>query len=266
MAAKFILISPATRGISLALTRHYLQHTTLPVYATHRSSHPEQVRGEMLRSEEGRLLDVDPSRLHLLRLDLSSEADIEAGAKTLLEMTKENGHSHVHTVFLTGGMLNAERRPEDLDATIIHDTFNLNVISHLLMIKHFSRFLPQSSSKFPANAEDIAKWVHISARVGSISDNRLGGWYSYRASKAALNQVIRTFDLHLKAKKIPAISIGVHPGTVKTDLSKPFWEGVEEGKLFSPEFAAERLVQVVGNTEPKQRGKVWDWAGVEVPP
>ena len=115
-------------------------------------------------------------------------------------------------------------------------------------------------------ASSLAKWVHVSARVGSVSDNRLGGWYSYRASKAALNQVIRTFDLHLQAKKLPAICVGVHPGTVKTDLSKAFWKGVPPGKLFEPDFAAEKLAEVVRKLGAAQRGRVWDWKGDEVKP
>ena len=161
-------------------------------------------------------------------------------------------------------MLHPERRPEDLDTKAIHETFQLNVISHLLVIKHFSKFLPSSRSS--DGTENISKWVHVSARVGSTSDNKLGGWYSYRASKAALNQVIKTFDIHLQTKQIQAISVGVHPGTVRTMLSKPFWGGVKDERLFEPEFAAERLVNVVAGLDLGKRGRVWDWAGNEVTP
>jgi NAD(P)-dependent dehydrogenase (short-subunit alcohol dehydrogenase family) len=108
--------------------------------------------------------------------------------------------------------------------------------------------------------------VHLSARVGSVSDNRLGGWFSYRASKAALNQVVKTFDIHLQQKKVPAIAVAMHPGTVKTDLSKDFWGGVKEGKLFEPEFSARSMVEVVNGLKVEQRGRVWDWEGKEVIP
>ena len=91
-------------------------------------------------------------------------------------------------------------------------------------------------------------------------------WYSYRASKAALNQIIRTFDLHLQTKKVPAICVGVHPRTVKTDFSKAFWSGVPEGKLFESSFAAEKLAGVVEELRVQDRGKIWDWAGKEVVP
>jgi NAD(P)-dependent dehydrogenase (short-subunit alcohol dehydrogenase family) len=108
--------------------------------------------------------------------------------------------------------------------------------------------------------------VHLSARVGSVSDNRLGGWFSYRASKAALNQVVKTFDIHLQQKRVPAIAVGMHPGTVKTDLSKEFWGGVKEGKWFEPEFTAKSMVDVVNDLKVEQRGRIWDWEGKEVDP
>lgn len=107
----------------------------------------------------------------------------------------------------------------------------------------------------------------MSARVGSITDNRLGGWYSYRASKAALNQATRTFDIHLRAAAgDKAVAIALHPGTVKTGLSKAFWGNVKEEKLFEPEWAAERLVEAVEGLRVEQRGRCWDWKGEEVPP
>lgn len=107
----------------------------------------------------------------------------------------------------------------------------------------------------------------MSARVGSISDNNLGGWYSYRASKAALNQVTKTLDNYLKTSAgEQAISVALHPGTVKTGLSKEFWSNVKDEKLFSPEFAAEKLIGVVNGLAIKDRGKIWDWKGEEIPP
>ena len=111
----------------------------------------------------------------------------------------------------------------------------------------------------------------MSARVGSISDNRLGGWYSYRASKAGVNQIVKTFDNYLRTSAgDKAWCVGLHPGTVKTGLSKEFWGNVKSEKLFSPEFAAERLVDVVSwlGSEGAEgaRGKCWDWEGKEVAP
>lgn len=107
----------------------------------------------------------------------------------------------------------------------------------------------------------------MSARVGSISDNQLGGWYSYRASKAAVNSIAKSLDIYLQQKAAAkAMCISMHPGTVKTDLSKDFWNNVKQEKLFSPEYAAERLMSVVKNLGTDGRGKCWDWDGKEIPP
>ncbi|KAI0354867.1 NAD-P-binding protein [Trametes cingulata] len=275
----FILISPATRGLSLALIRHYLRTTSLPVFGTYRPHPPSSDHPRTPDSVRERILDplkdVDPARLHVLPLDFTSEESIAAAADALADALPKDAQSYIRVAFFLAGVLYPERQPADLVLENIVETFRLNVIAHLLLIKHFSRFLPPASAAVSAGGESssqssdastLAKWVHVSARVGSISDNALGGWYSYRASKAALNQVIRTFDLHLQAKKLSAISVGVHPGTVKTDLSKAFWSSVKPGKLFEPTYAAERLAEVVKGLGKAQRGRVWDWKGEEIKP
>lgn len=254
----FILIAPASRGLSLALTRHYLQTTNLPVYATHRGLSDDDMRVKMLSG----LPDVDRSRLHLLPMELSSEKSIANAATQLKQTFPEHSNSYIHTALFAGGILHPERQPSDLEADVIAKMFSVNVISHLLCIKHFSQFLPDAKTEVPM----LSKWVHVSARVGSISDNRSGGWYSYRAAKAALNQVVRTFDLHLQRKKTPSICVAMHPGTVKTDLSKEFWKGVPKNKLFEPEYAAKLLANVVQELKVEQRGRIWDWAGKEILP
>ncbi|KAI0770188.1 NAD-P-binding protein [Fomes fomentarius] len=274
----FVLISPATRGLSLALLRHYLRTTSLPVFGTYRPHSPSEGRRTSDTVREhilGPLAsdDIDPSRLHVLPLDFTSEESIAGAAAALARALSElsTDPSYIRIAFFCAGMLYPERQPADLVLDKITETFTLNTVSHMLMMKHFSRFLPppdKNATPSHASSEDenLAKWVHVSARVGSVSDNHLGGWYSYRASKAALNQVIRTFDLHLQAKKLPAICVGVHPGTVKTDLSKAFWKGVPPGKLFEPGDAAAKLVEVVRKLGTAQRGSVWDWKGEEVKP
>ncbi|RDB23279.1 C-factor [Hypsizygus marmoreus] len=258
MASKaFALVTPASRGLSLALTRHLLSTTDLPVYATHRSQSPDDMKKHILEPLKG----VDPNRLNLLHLELTDESSISAAANTLADTLTPD--SYIHTAFLTPGILHPEKQPADLDIQKITSTFQINVISHLLLIKHFSRFLPPAHSKRTLDAP--AKWVHVSARVGSISDNARGGWYSYRASKAALNQVVRTFDRQLQMNGKQAICVGVHPGTVKTDLSRDFWGSSSQRELFEPEDAAQCLVNVVGELGVEQRGKIWDWAGKQVP-
>ena len=113
---------------------------------------------------------------------------------------------------------------------------------------------------------DKAVFAALSARVGSISDNRLGGWHGYRASKAALNQIIRTLSIELARKRPDAICAGLHPGTVDTGLSEPFQRNVPDGKLFTPDYAAERLLSVIDGLTAEQSGRCFDWAGEEIAP
>lgn len=257
----FAFVCPSTQGISLALTRRLLLSTDLPVYATYRSGSPTEVARHILSP----LKDVDNSRLTLIPLDLTREDTITAAAHQLEDSLPRDRESYLDTAFMTGGVLHAERKPTDLDAGIIKEMFGINVISHLLLIKHFARFLPKTQST-ATDGTRLAKWVHISARLGSIADNKRGGWYSYRASKAALNQVIKTFDLHLQQTSSQAICVGIHPGTVRTNLTKPFRSSIPKGNLIEPDFSAEKIVQVVEGLDKTGRGKVWDWCGKEVPP
>lgn len=261
----FILVTPgATRGLGLALTRQFLRTTTLPVFATTRTNGDlAVVRKTILDSME----DVRPERLNLIRLDLTSEESIASAADELAKSLKHQhlDNAYIHSAFITGGILKPERRPADLTWQVLKDTFQINVISHLLIIKHFSRFLPKTKQTNNNGVDRPSKWVHISARVGSIEDNRQGGWYSYRSSKSALNQVVKTFDLHLQQKKIPAICVAMHPGTVKTDLSKDFLRAVPNNKVFEPQDAAVNVMNVVENLKTDQRGKLWDWSGRQIP-
>lgn len=185
------------------------------------------------------------------------------------------------------GVLHPEKSPGAVDAASALETFRVNVLGPLLLLKHFSAFLPKKKKRKGKEEEEgkgggggatdadplrglapHATVALMSARVGSISDNALGGWYSYRASKAAVNQLVKTFDNHLKsASGEGAICVGVHPGTVKTALSRDFWGSVKEGKLFTKEFSAERLCDVVARLRADEgRGRCWDWKGEEVPP
>ena len=109
-----------------------------------------------------------------------------------------------------------------------------------------------------------AVFAALSARVGSISDNRIGGWYAYRASKAALNMVLKTLSIEFGRRFKETVIIGMHPGTVDTDLSKPFQGNVPEGKLFSPEFSAKKLLSVIDQAEPRDSGLLFAWDGEKI--
>ncbi|TGO46297.1 hypothetical protein BOTNAR_0597g00010 [Botryotinia narcissicola] len=259
------LVCPANRGIGFYLTRHLLQNTRLPVVATSRKD-VEGAKKSILAD-----LDVDPKRLTVLEVDVTDESTISSAAEKCSSLFPSSSH-HLRLAFSIPGILYPEKSPAQLDQSQIQHTFAVNTIGPLLLTKHFSPFLPPkrldlSSSPDTKNLPPHALWLNMSARVGSTSDNALGGWYSYRASKAAVNSLTKTFDLFLKTRHGDnALAISYHPGTVKTGLSKEFWGGVKEGKLFSPEFAVEKLWDVAMAKGIESRGRCWDWRGVEISP
>ena len=106
----------------------------------------------------------------------------------------------------------------------------------------------------------------MSARVGSISDNKLGGWYSYRASKTALNQIIKNFSIDVSRINKNAIFVCLQPGTVKSFLSKPFERNVKPDNLFTPEYSAEKMLQVINDHTLNDSGKIFAWNGEEIQP
>jgi NAD(P)-dependent dehydrogenase (short-subunit alcohol dehydrogenase family) len=180
------------------------------------------------------------------------EAAVEAAA----------GGAPLHLVIVATGLLHdgdglrPERTWRALDADAIARAFAVNAAGPLLIARHaLDRLATGEKAVFAA----------LSARVGSISDNRLGGWHAYRMSKAALNQGLRTVAIELKRRNKTAIACGLHPGTVDTDLSAPFQANVPDGKLFTPAFSAERLLGVIDRLTPADSGAVFDWKGETIP-
>jgi len=158
---------------------------------------------------------------------------------------------------LHDGELMPEKSLRDLSQEKFQHVFEVNTITPALIAKHF---LPK------LNKQQTSIFAALSARVGSISDNRLGGWYSYRASKAALNMVIKTASIEVKRRNKHAIIVGLHPGTVDSNLSKPFQRNVPEGDLFTPEYSANKLLDVLDNLTLEQTGKCFAFDGTEVYP
>ncbi|KAH4339188.1 hypothetical protein HBH98_210080 [Parastagonospora nodorum] len=259
------LISPASRGIGFALAKRVLQTTNAPVVVTARKD-LDKTKEELLNGT-----NVDEARLRVLKLDVLDEstiADAAAECKKLFPSA-----SPLQLAFIVPGILFPEKAPSQINADDALLTFRTNTLGPMLMLKHFSPFLPKKSASPDPDSDDMkglpltATTAIMSARVGSISDNRLGGWYSYRVSKAGVNQLVRTFDNHLRtASGENAMALSLHPGTVKTDLSKDFWGNVKKEKLFEREWVAEQLIDVIQKVGVDGRGKCWDWDGKEVPP
>ena len=106
----------------------------------------------------------------------------------------------------------------------------------------------------------------MSAKIGSISDNKIGGWYSYRASKAALNQIIKNFSIEIRRNNNNAIFVGLQPGTVKSFLSKPFQKNVNKQTLFTPKYSAKKLLKLIDSLDHEDSGKLFSWNGEEIQP
>lgn len=165
-------------------------------------------------------------------------------------------------VFVATGILHSdglcpEKSLKQISTAAFEKIFSANTIFPAMVAKHFIPKLNQKSKSI---------FTSISARVGSISDNRLGGWYAYRVSKAALNMFIKTASIETSRTNKNAIIVGLHPGTVDSKLSKPFQARVPEGKLFTPIYSAERLIDVLASIDTADSGKCFAWDGQEIQP
>lgn len=164
-------------------------------------------------------------------------------------------------VVACGALCIGEKMPEksvvDIDAQYMEDLYRVNTILPTMIMKRVVSRMPRDKD---------FKFAALSARVGSISDNRLGGWYGYRASKAALNMIIKTASIEVGRKHKNSVIIGLHPGTVDSDLSKPFQNNVPDDKLFSSDQSAQYLFEVIENLTPADSGKVFDWKGDIIEP
>jgi NAD(P)-dependent dehydrogenase (short-subunit alcohol dehydrogenase family) len=187
--------------------------------------------------------------------DLTDEDSIATAAAQV----KQSGP--LDLIFVATGLLqDASIRPEKSlsmqSAEAYQRAFAINCIGPALIGKHFLPLLPRDRR---------GVFAVLSARVGSISDNHLGGWHAYRASKAALNMVIRNFAIELGRTHPHAIAVALHPGTVDTPLSRPFQRNVADGKLFTPDFTAASLLNVITGLTPNDSGKLFAWDGTEIP-
>jgi NAD(P)-dependent dehydrogenase (short-subunit alcohol dehydrogenase family) len=189
-------------------------------------------------------------------IDYSSEDSI-AKAAELAAKKKPLDLVIVANGILHNSKIMPEKSLRDLSAEKFHRVFEINTITPALIAKYF---LPK------LNREQPSIFAALSAYVGSISENQIGGWYAYRASKAALNMIIKNASIEVGRRNRQAIVVGLDPGTVDSDLSKPFQRNVPDGKLFTPEYSAGKLLEVLENLSEEQTGKFFAWDGKEVLP
>ena len=158
----------------------------------------------------------------------------------------------------TDGDMFPEKSWKELDPEQLAESLRINAILPALIAKHTLPCMPRRGK---------AAYCVLSARVGSISDNRLGGWYSYRAGKAALNQIVKCLSIELGRTRPDAVCVGLHPGTVDTGLSRPFQKSLRPGsRLFSPDESVMHLLQVIDTTTPELSGSLLAWDGSVIPP
>ncbi len=198
------------------------------------------------RFESVRLLGRDSG------LDVFDEAQLAALATA--------GPAPTLVIVTTGMLHDATQQPEkslrDLDAGRLARSFAINTIAPALVAKHLLPSLPRDS-RFV--------FAVLGARVGSIGDNRTGGWHGYRASKAALVMMIKSLAIETARSRPDAIVVALHPGTVNTPMSKPFQRGVPDDKLFPPEVSARHLIAVIDGLTPADSGGHFAWDGSRIP-
>jgi NAD(P)-dependent dehydrogenase (short-subunit alcohol dehydrogenase family) len=208
------------------------------------------------------LSSSERSRIHLVPLDLEKQETIEQAGESIRQE-----FDRVDVLFNVAGLLGdgfttpgPERSILKMDRDWIEKTMAINVIGPVMLSKELIPIMKTKGSKDGRPTSIIA---NISARVGSIADNEIGGWYSYRFSKAALNQATRTMAHELKRQG--TWSVALHPGTTDTDLSLPFQKNVADGRLFPVEFTANQLLDVVDSMKDVHSGGLFDWAGKALP-
>ena len=238
------LVVGAGQGIGLGFVRQLLEGDRAdPIYATY-------------RNPDSALLQIDDPRLHCLMLDLTDETQIAAAVQKIQAKT-----SALHDVINCVGVLhNDTMQPEkslrQLNTDQLLHYFQVNSIGAVLLAKHIQPLLKH---------RDRALFATISAKVGSIGDNQLGGWYGYRASKAALNMFMRTVALEYKRTCPRAIVVNLHPGTTDTELSRPFQRNVPPEKLFSVERTVQQLLTVMDGLQESDSGEFFSWNGDRLP-
>lgn len=216
----------------------------------------------------------DPSfqqRIDVVHLDLEDPQSIQDfGTQIKTKYTRVDMLLNVAGILGGDGGRNGTGAPERSYSKIeyewLHKSMTVNCFAPVMLTQVL---VPLMTTTKKTQAHDdrpaVALVVNLSARVGSISDNGLGGWYSYRMSKAALNQATRTYANELKSLRNNVYCIALHPGTTDTDLSKPFQKNVSKERLFPVEFTVNCLMDVIDSVTIEHTGGLYDWSGKSIP-
>ena len=246
------LIVGASQGIGLGFVQSLLeadlqQNNIQYIFATYRDT-----------STAKELLDLESqhSCLKCLQVDVTDESQIAAAVERIQDSVKQ-----LHLVVYCVGVLHdqeisPEKSLRQINAENLIYSFQVNSIGAVLLAKHLMPLF---------NKTERSVFACISAKVGSIGDNRLGGWYGYRASKAALNMLLKTTAIEYSRRCPKTIVVALHPGTTDTKLSQPFQKNVPPGKLFPVTKTVALLSKVISHLEPKDSGEFFSWDGTKLP-
>ncbi|HAC65702.1 MAG TPA: cell-cell signaling protein [Cyanothece sp. UBA12306] len=242
------LIVGASRGIGLGFVKVLLKKRNFKIYATYRQ--------ENLATELFDLKREYPQQLHCLPLDITNEEQISNLSNCI-----QGKESQLHLVVNCVGILHEESlQPEKSLRQISSEKllyyFQVNSIGSVLLAKHLLPLFRHPNGSVLAC---------LSAKLGSIGDNYLGGWYGYRSSKAALNMLMRNVAIEYKRLCPHTIVVTLHPGTTATNLSKPFQKNVPKEKLFSVERTVNQLLDVIDNLTESDSGLFFSWDGTRLP-
>ena len=241
-----VVIQGAGRGIGYAMAKQAMAAGATRLILTAR--HPAHTTG---------FRGLPPSDIvHWVKMDFLDPTSISAAATEIIEKIPNIDRLIMVAGVLQDDVTRPEKRLSDIDPNALHYSYQVNAIGPILLVKSLWQALRQPRPLVVAT---------LSARVGSIADNQLGGWYGYRASKAALNQLSHTAAIELARYNPDSCMVTLHPGTVDTDLSRPFQKIATSTSIFSADQSATKLWQVMDQLNPSQTGGFFAYDGSSVP-
>ncbi|MRH78826.1 SDR family NAD(P)-dependent oxidoreductase [Spiribacter sp. C176] len=245
-----VLVVGATGAIGAAFVRRLANQVGVQrVWAASRQVHSPVMQA---------LVEACGDTVVPISVELTDPSSIQAMAARIAEETP-----CLHLLINAFGILHddeagirPEKRLEDLSAEGLLANYQINAMAPALIGRHCLGLL---------NHKDRAVFASLSARVGSITDNSLGGWYAYRMSKAAQNMFTRGMAIECARRARRVICLALHPGTTDSALSAPFQSRVPTGKLFTPDFVAEQLLAHIDRAQPEDSGRFIAWDGQSIP-
>lgn len=235
-------------GIGCSLAEQILElNSKAKVFATYNNADKNQPLMELKSKFSDRLEvhQVDPTSEHEIK---EFKEKVESSVNQIELLINSVG-------FLHESSIGPERSLRDVSAEALKKYFEVNSVPHLILAKEFHSLFRHSTP---------SAFVAVSAKVGSIEDNSLGGWYGYRSSKAALNMFVKGISLEFERRGCKSLVLSVHPGTTVTELSKPFTKNTPY-KLHSPRETAENILKVIDQKSIEETGSFFSWDGEKIP-